>query len=1052
MASSGAGVLSQPPHSSSIINRPRLLDKLMRSADYRLTLISAPPGYGKTTLAAQFARAATSPIVWHAIDERDRDVPTLHSRCIARFRNIAPGIENLTPQYGYAPGEHAALVTNYLENALREHVFYILDDVQHLAGSPSAETWLRAFVEMMPAYCHMIVVSRILPDLPFAQMIARREVQAIGQEDLRFTSEEIKTLASASPNTGVNFEQVTKFATKLEGWPAGTVLTLNPLPAEIEKSMLRGGVGPEALFHELASVMLDAQPPDLRDFLLASSTLKRMTPQLCTEALGLSRSADWLADVQGNNLFIYRTPGGLTYHALFRSFLQETLQRQNRDYYVKMHIRAAEWFVRHDKIDDAFDHYMYAELYEEAIAISHHVAQSYFAQGKIETLLDWNTQLRDANVQGSRLLYTCAKIHTDRYEYDLAKVELDIAEEDFIRRDDPAGVADCQLQRAMIELLQGAYQAALERSQKLVDGNHDSIKLKGQALRILGFAHIRRGHIEEGSRYLLEALPLYRADGDKNALANLLLDLEIAYTRLGQFDKAAACLQEVVALRRDFGSRVALASALNNLGYYYHQHGSYAEAMSSFQEGLSIVARIPNKRAEGYLLWSMGDLQRDRGAFDEARQLYNKALELSGSSEPSLTSSILVSASTLRRWSGQYDEAITFAEKALELAMAHNLALEAATSSAAIQIAKAHLDDPEIAASALETIAHRLQEQGVQIERLHVCALQAQAVLLDGDADEAARVLFSAVENIQFDSGSSQLLVAEIVHSPSLYTIIKERPLKFDALLRAVDRLQTTQIHKLSASHGHSVHSATTTYSLRVFTLGKESIERDGEPVPSSSWRTATARDMFLYFLFQGATDRENFCLEFWADSHPEKVRKVFHTTLYRARHALGENVIIYENPLYRVNSEVDIWSDALEFESAVERARHLPSRDARTEDLWRRAVDLYQGDFLPSVDTEWINIRREALQEMYIEALVGLGACASARGDHRRAINAYKNALYVDPYRENIHRAIMMCYAQDGEPNKALEHFRDLEILFQNELGIAPSEQTISLVQSLLK
>src|SRR5262249_16787678 len=161
-------------------------------------------------------------------------------------------------------------------------------------------------------------------------------------------------------------------------------------------------------------------------------------------------------------------------------------------------------------------------------------------------------------------------------------------------------------------------------------------------------------------------------------LTNLLQDLQFAYEHVGRTDDLAACLQELVALRRSLGASGALAIALNNLGSYYHQRGDYVQALAIFQEGLSIAAKAPNKRAESYVLWSLAELQRDRNAFDVALPLYNKALELLGSSESRLRSAILTSVSTLYRWQGQYEEAVALAEEATSLAEQHKIALAVA--------------------------------------------------------------------------------------------------------------------------------------------------------------------------------------------------------------------------------------------------------------------------------------------------------------------------------------------------------------------------------------
>jgi DNA-binding SARP family transcriptional activator len=166
----------------------------------------------------------------------------------------------------------------------------------------------------------------------------------------------------------------------------------------------------------------------------------------------------------------------------------------------------------------------------------------------------------------------------------------------------------------------------------------------------------------------------------------------------------------------------------------------------------------------------------------------------------------------------------------------------------------------------------------------------------------------------------------------------------------------------------------------------------------------------------------------------------------------MGDNVVSFDDNVYMINPDLETWCDAIEMERMTAQARLLPARDARTEDLWRRAVELYQGEFLPSLDADWIMSRREALEQTYMEALYGLGECTRVRGDYRGAISVYKRALGIDPYREDIHRAVLICYAQLGEKKQIQVHLRDMQDLFLQELSVRPSPETFALAATLLR
>ncbi len=223
-----------------------------------------------------------------------------------------------------------------------------------------------------------------------------------------------------------------------------------------------------------------------------------------------------------------------------------------------------------------------------------------------------------------KLLYNCARIFSDRYEYEEAESALAEAEQGFAQIENEQGIADVQLQRAFIKLQSGQFKRAIADVAHFVTLNHDSADWQARALRVLGLARLRLGEAKTAISNLEQSLEIYRASGDAHAVANLLQDLGVAYLRQGRMLDASACLQELVALRRSLGSPGTVAVALNNLGYFYHLNGDYEQSIATFREGLRIISSVPNKRAESALLWSLGDVRRDQGAFDEAIRLYNQ--------------------------------------------------------------------------------------------------------------------------------------------------------------------------------------------------------------------------------------------------------------------------------------------------------------------------------------------------------------------------------------------------------------------------------------------
>ncbi|MDX2163736.1 MAG: tetratricopeptide repeat protein [bacterium] len=1041
----------------NVLPRDRLLKKLDSAVEYRLTLLCAPPGYGKTTLTWQFAQRHPAQTIWYAVEAWERDFAEFRERLTGTLCAVLPRLEPLiTPNPSADPDEWAAALANAMRTVVKDDLFLILDDVHTLVGDRRFERWLRAFIAVLPARVHVIVISRVLPSLPLAEMVARREVQAIGQQELRFTADEIDALAQNSEAAPMQ----PAILDRMEGWAAGIVLALQPLPTEITQAFASGENAPEALFESLAERLLDAQPPNVRDFLLTTSVLTRFTPESAAAVLGVRDAAALLDEVLQKNLFVTRLAGGVSYHGLFRAVLQRRLSESAPERSRELHLKAAAWYTAHDRMSDAFDHYLAAGELAQAAAQIESAILNHYQQGKYETLLRWQESFAQAGIESDKLLYAAATIHMERLEFEQAAAELDRCEAIAQAHGHHQRSLEVWLQRARLHMHNGHYLAAVAQAEKViaaVEAAPDAAQaapdnLHGRALRALGFAYFRLGNLTDAVRLLESALPLARAYADKLALANLLQDMQVVYLRAGRADDAAACLQEVVAVRRTLGGAVLLAGALNDLGYHYHQHGDYAHAFSTFQEGLRVIAPLGSRRIESYLLWSMGDLQRDLGAFDDALPLYQRALTFTGIKEPNLRCAVLISMAALYRWQGRFEDAITTAEEAYALAEAHEMTLEMLQAETAYWAAHGFFDQPDAALSRLNALADRLTSQRAHAEAAHAHMICAGIAALHGGR-AVSTPLTAAIQSVR-QGGQAvglQAITAEIVQNPPLDQAVLQNPPRYTALVERVNALRGSQLNQPTVIQLEEKTSADYVYSLRVQTLGAEKVERDGVPILPGEWRATAARELFFYLMFVGKARRETISLDFWPDHSAEKVRSNFHTTLYRVRQALGENVVIYQGEQYSINGDLDIWCDAHAFEKLVERAQNLSLRDARTEDLFRRAVDLYQGDFLPLLEAEWIASTRERLRDLYLESLIGLGYCAEARADHRQSISLFKQALKVDPFREDIHRAIMAGYAARGERQKIYHHLQHMMHLFRQELAIEPTRETVAYARKLM-
>jgi DNA-binding SARP family transcriptional activator/Flp pilus assembly protein TadD len=682
-----------------------------------------------------------------------------------------------------------------------------------------------------------------------------------------------------------------------------------------------------------------------------------------------------------------------------------------------------------------------------AANIAERAADGMFAEGQVETLLDWEDKLRPTSQRSGKLLMVCAMIRQVRYEYYDAEALLAEAASVVRRTQDSFGQDRIEFEYAMLDQQRGRLQDAIARAQNLLASTQFD-KFRGSALNVLGLAYLDLGNVPAATESFERALPFYNAHMDANARAKLYLNLGVACDRAGNLRQARAYLQQAIALLRALGSETALGFALNNLGFYFYLSADPRQARATFEEGLSLVTGTLDKRTEAYLLWSLGDVERDIGLKTSAFQRYSKALEHVGDSDPFLRASILISLALLERWEGKLNEAAVTVTEVLQSSVVQNIAIPYQVARALKSTCETELGHKVQALSELDSSIEVLTRLGARLKLLFVLTL-ATSTALSTSGRRVARRYFTQALALAQELDSPQYLVAECANFVPLRTFMetsfKDHPLTHMLL----QELSAQEIVRNEQPISDTAHS---TQSLTIVTLGQISVSCDGETLSPRAWQAISAQELFLYLLFEGPADKDRIALDFWPDMEPQQVRNNFHTSLHRAREAVGENVIIFSNGKYLINRLVRVRCDVFDLSTFVAKAALMAPQDARAEDLFTKAANLYQGEFLPGIHMTWVTSHRRRAYETYIEALIGLSRCRLAWKDYHAAAEHLRRALHLEPYREDIHRKLLHCYAAAGERQRLIAHYEATCRLFERDLKTEPAPETSDLYYSLLK
>jgi LuxR family maltose regulon positive regulatory protein len=336
-----------------IVARPRLDDILGRASEARLTVVSAPAGFGKTTLLASWLagpHAGEPAVAWLSLTEGDGDPTTFWPYVVGALQNAVPGIGDATLQLlesGQLPIESVlATVVNEL-SVLPHDVHLVLDDY-HLADGPGIQAGMTFLLEHLPQQAHLVLTTRADPALPLARLRARGELVEIRAADLRFTQDEAATYIKEAVGRDIDPSIIATLEQRTEGWIAALQLAALSIQGRDDVAgFIEGFSGDDRYVVDyLVEEVLQRLPDRVRSFLLRTSVLDRLSAPLCEAVTGERGGRAMLESLDRANLFLVPLDDSrhwYRYHALFADVLHTFLLDEHRDEVPELHRRASEW-------------------------------------------------------------------------------------------------------------------------------------------------------------------------------------------------------------------------------------------------------------------------------------------------------------------------------------------------------------------------------------------------------------------------------------------------------------------------------------------------------------------------------------------------------------------------------------------------------------------------------------------------------------------------------------------------------------------------------------
>ena len=639
-----------PPQPQRVVRRTRLIDALERDiAHYKLVLVAAPAGYGKTTLLSQWASASRFPVVWLSISEEDNDPERFFRYLLTGWEEVQPGISQspLGLLLGAMSPDSEAILEAFLNvaNDTPDQIVFVLDEY-HLIEDPSVHTVLTFLLDHLPPTVHFVLAGRREPPLPLARYRARQELLEFRAEDLSFLPEEAQDFLNEVMELDLAGDEAVSLQTQLEGWIAGlqlVALTLQRRLTGADKLVVSGRH--RFIADYLGEDVLAPLPDEMRQFLLQTSLLDRLSGPLCEAVTGREGGQAMLETLERENLFLVPLDDNrhwFRYHRLFADFLQAEFQRHHPDEVADLHRRAARWYLEHDLPEQALHHAVAGDDPDLVMQLGEHYFEVKLLSGEFRVLNRWLDSLPEpwqsdypliGLFRAGVLLFTGALEAgvrcVDEVEQRLALVESE----------------DTRWPLARVTAVRCAvacFQNDLARAETYADRALQELPEEDHTFRAaihhaLGDTYRRNGHWEEARANYLKVLELVHEPAFRIRSMHVfgaLADLEL---RQGRLRDAAAYWRKALAIVQERGTWGSFPLPLIGwvhirMGEILYEWNERAEASDYISRGLERAQLGGDVRAliSGYLMagrarLTAGDIEAAADYLERARPLVDQA-------------------------------------------------------------------------------------------------------------------------------------------------------------------------------------------------------------------------------------------------------------------------------------------------------------------------------------------------------------------------------------------------------------------------------------------
>lgn len=692
-----------PPPPPKAVLRPRLIERLNEGLHRKLTLISAPAGFGKTTLVSEWVTGGDRKVAWLSLDERDSKPVRFLTYLVAALRTFAPNIgeELVGALKSRQPLPFESILTTLLNEISTlqsnpstgsgETLILVLDDYHWIDARPVDDA-LTFLIEHLPPQMHLVITTREDPAIPIPRLRARGQLVELRARDLRFNPSEAAEFLNQVMDLNLSTDEVAALETRTEGWIAGLQLAALSMQRQQDVTeFIRAFAGDHRYIVDyLVEEVLQRQPDSVRIFLLHTAVLDRLNGSLCDAVTGLPGGKAMLEALQRGNFFVISLDDRrhwYRYHHLFTDVLRMHLMAEQPGQIPILHRRASGWYEQNGLMAEAIRHALSAEDFNRAANLIEQAAPEIRRSRQDAMLLGWLQALPEELFQ-YRPVLSVVYAHVLLAGGELKGVEtllrdaerwLDTTGAVHPRPDVPAGamiVVDHEefrrlpgtiaIARAGLALARGDVSGTVTSAQRALDLALEEDHLtRGGAAGFLGLAFWTSGDLEAAHRMYAEGMANLRKAGNVADAINGSIALANIRITQGRLREAMSTYERGLQLATEQGGQVLRGTADMYVGmselHYEHNDLEIATHLLLKSQELGEHAGFPQNRYRWRV--AMARTRQAQGDPDAALDLLHEAEDLYRSDfSPNVHP---VSALKARVWiaQGRLDKALGWADE-----------------------------------------------------------------------------------------------------------------------------------------------------------------------------------------------------------------------------------------------------------------------------------------------------------------------------------------------------------------------------------------------------